>query len=113
MGLKSYIVLPFYIDMSLTRPQLPSRPHLGRKQSLLALKWGKNEISPFLQPFQENSCCTKGCHFPRCEWVAVCCGLSHSGPQADAQGHDSPCLRTQTREEDKQPGAKGLVVTHS
>lgn len=45
----------------------------------------------------------KGCHFLVCEWVAVGCGLSHSGPGVDVQGCDGPCLRIQTREEDMQP----------
>lgn len=92
--------------------QPPSRPLSGRKQSRLPLKCSKKgNRSVFTARLREQQL-PKGCHFPVCEWVAVGCGLSLSGPGLRRfKGCDGPCLGTQTREEDV--GPKGPVVTHS
>lgn len=80
------------IDTKLTRPQLPSRPHTW-EEAITVLKRGQNETSPDLTVvLRESSHCIEGCHFPACEWVVVRCGLSHSGPGADAQGCERPCF---------------------
>ena len=96
--------------MNLTCPQPPRHPHWGRKQSQLPLKCSEREIAPFLLHFYNSR--LKGCHFPLCEWVAVGCGLSQSGPGGDVQGCDGPCLRTQTREEDVQLWGQRALWSH-
>lgn len=69
------------IDVNMTCLQPPSRPLSGRKQPAAPCEvQRKSNRSAFTSPSDRAAAAPKGCHFPACEWVAVGCGLSHSGP---------------------------------